>query len=223
MFEVDPDSELREFEGDYDDYLHALGELSHKPIIPPREGFPGENVYAFEWETLNATVGRPDLDPPNALLANILYDMQRRITQRHASVAASFITWLGTNAGMCFKLTAQRIREESRGLLTLEDAYGCAWAIENRRRSHVNSGSRAIEHILAGVDDFGKDLFGGMYGLRRAPDLHVEDYETIEHLVAWLASPRAVEFVARCEYLIDLRGRYPSAMQTVRVIAGVSA
>lgn len=220
MFEVDTESELKEFELDYDEYLHALGELSHKPLHGPRESHVGENVYAFEWEVMHASVRR-DNDPPNVLLASMLYAMQRRITQRHASVAASFITWLGTNCGMAYLNAAKRLRDCASYSLMPREAYLAAWAIDNQRSLQVNHGGRLIESILAPADHFGRDLFTGLWGLRRMPDLSIEDHETVEHVASWLGTPRAQEFIARCDHLIHVRQRVETPMDTLKVIMGV--
>jgi hypothetical protein len=221
MLEVDQDAaDLKEFEGDYEEYLFELGELSHKPIHGPRVDNVGENVYAFEWETLNVSVRRKN-DPPNVLLGSILYDMQRRITQRHASVAASFITWLGTNCGQSIILKADALRRLGNSEMYGSQAFVAAWAIENTRRNSINSGIRYIESILAPADHFGQDLFSKMWGLRRMPNISIEDHETIEHIVAWLATDRAGEFIRRCDHLIKVRQRYDSPMDTVRLLSGV--
>lgn len=219
MHEVDYDSELIDFNsdcGDYEEYLLELGELQHKPLHGPRADHVGENVFAFEWETLNATVRRRT-DPPNALLASILFDMQRRITQRHASVAASFITWLGTNCGHSFLDKAYRMMGSK---LRPDEAFIAAWTIDNKRMHRINGGIRLIESILAPADHFGADLFSGHWGLRRMPDLTIEDHEAIDHLVAWLATARAEEFLRRCQHLIKIRERYATPMDTVRLIVG---
>lgn len=218
MLEMEQDADdLKEFEGDYEEYLFELGELSHKPIHGPRVDHVGENVYAFEWETLNVSVRRKN-DPPNVLLGSILYDMERRITQRHASVAASFITWLGTNCGQSIILKAHQLKCAE---LYGHQAFTAAWAIENTRRNGINGGIRYIESILAPPDHFGQDLFSKMWGLRRMPNLSIEDHETVEHVVAWLCTDRAGEFIRRCDHLIKMRQSYASPMDTVRLLSGV--
>lgn len=217
MLEMESFPDLREFEGDYEEYLFELGELKHEPINPPRADHVGENVYSFEWLTLNETIRRPN-DPPNVLLGSILYHMERRITQRHASVAASFITWLGTNCGHSIHDRAQQLLKAG---LHRDEAYECAWAIENKRRSGINHGIRYIESVLAGPDDFGKDIFSGMWGLRRMPNITIEDYETVEQLVEWLSTDRAQEFIRRCEFLINIRNSVSKPMDTIKVMCGV--
>ena len=89
-------------------YLYDLGMLSHRPLIEPGvESRPAEHIIATRWNTLMTDAkysdGLTTLSIPhpvnNMYLVNILSDLGSPITQRHTSVCASFITWMGTNFG----------------------------------------------------------------------------------------------------------------------------
>lgn len=200
---------------EYIEYLQHLGELSHTPIDGPRPSHVGENVYAYEWAQL-MTRHAQSSGIPNELLASILWDMYVELTQRHASVAASVITWLGCNAGQALMLNARAIALVDR--INKVDAYLCAWTMANRRARAVSRGVRTIESILAPGDHWGNDMFSGACTLIRLPEITIDDYETVEHVIAWLGTSTATDFIIRCEGLIRMRETM-SADETVRAIA----
>lgn len=209
-----------DFDAEYSRYLESIGELQHKPIDGPRGGHAGENIFSYAW-AMKMETERKERDPPNWPLVQILWNLDMRITQRHANVAASFITWLGTNSGNCIIQRARSLYDTSRHT-NLEDCFVAAWSIENMRRIGTNRGTRVIESMLAPGDHFGPDLFGGSYGLRRVPDLSVEDFETVDHVAHWCGSTEGCAFIRRCESLITMRERYTTA-DTIKVIAGVAS
>lgn len=203
---------------DYD-YLCGLGELQHTPIDGPRPTHVGENVFAHQWELLMTK--QPDAcDPPNSRLAYILWGMTREITQRHASVAASFVTWLGCNAGNAFVERGRRmfIDIDSVHRLSREHASMVSWSIENMRSPRKFY--RTIDTILAERDDYGPDLFSNGISLRRLPKISAEDVETADHLAYWCGTPDGCEFIRFCNEQIRQRESV-TAEQTIRIIAGV--
>lgn len=186
-------------------HLFELGQLDHSALMPPRKGCVGETVYAAGWTTLMCM--RSDFSaPPNELLGDIL-QMCEPLTQRHATVAASFITWLGTNCGLSFLMECRRYAKgepECAYQLGTSKAWLGQWAWDNRRRIGVNGGYRTIEHILSTPECFGTGAHG-ITVLMHSPDLTAEDYETIEHLVAWLPTERGQKFLAVCDLEIEER------------------
>lgn len=187
---------------EYEDYLHEVGWFVHAPGTGyPRQGHIGEHIYTDEWSKLMRRLERDGLHAPNGKLASILSKLPGRITQRHATICARFSCWLGTNCGMSLVYSARRLMEKNheRG----ERAFAMQWAIENERSPGLNSGFRLIEWLLAPEDHFGATLFGlGGRGLLKAPDLSVEDYETVEHLMRWFGSEEGLSFIGRAEHRI---------------------
>ena len=76
--------------------------LRHEAIRPARKGFPREHVFAGRWREL--------MDARRDSLDRILCDYLAPVRQREASVAASVVTWLGTNIGQALLEDAKRRR-----------------------------------------------------------------------------------------------------------------
>lgn len=176
-------------------------ELSHQPFRRPRTDFTGECMFASSWLRLMASPAVEDDNNRRGVstkLELILSVYPHEITQRTASIAASFITWLGTNMGMCFLGEAVKISEK---LGNRQDGFISAWAITNRRMQGIDQGVRAIEAILR-EEDYGQshDLFS--YRRPNAPLLTAADTEVVDHLVEWLAEEEGMEFVRKCEFEI---------------------
>jgi hypothetical protein len=127
-------------------------------------------------------------------LERILHCYPHEITQRTASIAASFIMWLGTNCGRSFLMSA---RTTAAALGNTENGYVAAWAIENRRVSSMNNAVRTVESILQ-PDDHGQsqDMFGNR---RNIPILSAAECEVVEALVEWISSEEGMAFVNKCE------------------------
>jgi hypothetical protein len=210
-----------EFDGDQFDHLSQLGELDHKPITGPRPSHVGENVFAHQWELLMQK-RESEEDPPNAALARILWNMTHGegLTQRHASVAASFITWLGTNCGNALIEKSRRlyIAMDSVSQLSREDAFVAAWAIENMRKP---GRYRVIDSVLAPPDHWLKDVFTNQTVLGMIPPLSADDLETCDHVAYWCGSPEGCEFIRLCNWQIRQRER-TSTEESIRIMAGVS-
>lgn len=194
---------------DEEDYLHALGWLQNEPLPPsPRKAHIGEHVYSEEWRELMLTHERYAVIAPNSKLAGILHQHPRRLIQRHATICATFVCWLGTACGMSMRLTAERRISEGD---YPGRAWLCAWAGENMRRTGVNHGYRMIEHLLAKPSDLGRDYLGhGGLTLVRRPRLSLDDYEVIEILVQWLGDYGS-GFLIRCERRIEELNRFDRA------------
>jgi hypothetical protein len=189
---------------DTDDHLFDLGECEHKSLRPPRVGFIGETVFAAYWVNLMAIPAPTWYDSQtNHQLLLILHDMPGTITQRHATVAATLVTWLGTNCGRAFLSDAQQL-EQKMGRFA-GHAYPAAWAIENARSSGINGGFRTVEHLLAPDDHFGRNSRG--HGLSFQPELTADDLEVMEHVAKWLGTPEGKQFTAVCENEIKHRDK----------------
>lgn len=117
----------------------------------------------------------------------------RRVSVRQARVAASFITWLGCQAGLGFIHRAEALCENH---AWPEMAYLAAWGLENRRpHIHANQGVRTIEVILSPESLFLNTT--NVYQSReRAAKLAitVSDLDTVEAMVSWLSTPTGRAF-----------------------------
>ncbi|AVG38503.1 hypothetical protein [Achromobacter insolitus] len=113
--------------------------LRHIPVNPPRAGFPAERIYLELW--------REYLRSNHDALREVFGDLCQPIDQRGARVAASFMVWMGCNAGQSFTHLAERLAQS--GAFTIrEHAFLAAWAVENRRIRWLNCGVICTEAML---------------------------------------------------------------------------
>jgi hypothetical protein len=178
----------------FDDDQPELVEFDHSPLFVPRREHHGEQVFAELWKALmEREPGEWSTAMANHMLCDVLRWRDDEVTQRAASVAATFVKWLGTACGGSFMFDCERLAAQHPGS---GHGYLMAWAVENERKSWLNGGFRAIEHILAGPDDY---TGAALSCLRHAPALSVDDYEVVEAVVYWLSSTDGLEFVAQCK------------------------
>lgn len=196
--------------------LYHMGWLKFEPVQPVRPGFLGEVVYNEHWQALmrRELDGHSDYyaDTPNAMLAEILSAMPLGINQREATVATSFIVWLGTACGRGLLFSARDKADHFR--VCLSTGYSIAWHLQNQRQIGQDGGYRTIEFLLAPPDARTyRSLNWGCDMLSDAPQLSVTDYETCEHVATWLGTDLGAAFVTECEREIDLR-RYARPPRT---------
>lgn len=190
-------------------------ELIHRPIRRPRTTFTGECMFAASWMRLMAS---PKVESERYCggyankLESILTLYPHEITQRTASIAASFISWLGTNNGLCFLLGARKMAET---LGNIQDGYVAAWAIENRRAQGINYGVRTIEAVLS-EEDSGRDLFGYRPNI---PILSAAEVEVVDILVEWIACEEGRAFVNDCEAEIENLKKAKAAEERRQMVA----
>jgi len=195
-------------------------DLKHDPIRPPRDGADGEQVFAELWKSYMDELPNGD-DPPNARLGYILQDLYGIITQRHASIAASFVTWLGTNSGSCFLIEAERWAESLKKTDSRTMAFLGCWHATNTRLSFINSGVRTIEHILSPEENLTNGPLGWKVG--RCPDISSDDLEVVDKVVVWLATDEGTEFIKRCTTELDMRRNQKNAEFIRRLKNGKAA
>lgn len=164
------------------DYLFDLPRFEHKPAHMPREGLIRENVFYENWVKLLKSEDSLD-DPANQKFADILGSYGHRLNERAATVAASFVTWLGTNLGSAYLHEARKFSKTQNHD---SGAYLMVWAMTNVRVSNVSHGLRQLELCLV-VDR------------NKSPELSSADYEVVEHLVMWLGRSNGQRFLAKCE------------------------
>lgn len=151
--------------------------LTHEPETAVRPSVYGEGIYVEQWKKLLAEVPEYGDGEVDEMFQTILGDLLP-VDQRDATAAASFVCWLGTNAGNCFTLYAKRLQDGG-----IEQPFLTAWARQNVRRSYINGGKRTVEAIL------------------REPT--IRDLEVIEKVAEWLGSPAGAKFVKAAEFEIE--------------------
>lgn len=171
------------------DYLWDTPLFEHKAIAMPRKGFLGENVFYDNWVQM-LTKDRDMSEPDNQQFADVLGSYGHKIDERAATVAATFISWLGTNVGFSYREEARKL---AKALPYKHDAYLMAWAVHNLRQSSVSAGRRQLESCLSDPSLDRHDH------INRAPILSSQDYEVVEHLVVWLGSDEGQDFLEKCE------------------------
>lgn len=174
--------------------------LDHIPTLPARESVVGEGVFLSAWQQLMADSAKGFGEGPHpCLLHSILAHLPDPVEQRHATVAATFVKWLGTNGGRDLLDKADRLRVKAG---TPVAAYRFAWAGVNRRDPCISHGIRAIEGILGPIE-----LVTEVDNYRQIskwlPKLSVADYETVEAIVEWLPSREGTEFLEKCQTQIQ--------------------
>jgi len=168
------------------DYLWDLPRFEHKPVRPPRDGHVGENVFYRNW--LKQMRSKDDLnDPANQQFVDVLGAYGHKLTEHTATVAATFITWLGTNLGNAYRCDAKRLMNvQEKARFDHSDAYLWAWASTNVRRSGSGSGLRQLEASMGAYE-------------KNPPLLTAEDYEVADHLASWLGTEDGQAFLERCD------------------------
>lgn len=174
--------------------------LDHSPTLPARDSVIGEGVFLTAWQQLmvDSATGYGD-GPHPCLLHSILAHLPDPVEQRHATVAATFVKWLGTNGGRDLLDRADRLK--GRGF-TPVSAYCAAWATVNRRDPCISHGIRTIEGILGPIE-LVTEIDNYRQISKWLPKLSVADYETVEAIVEWLPSLEGVAFLGRCQAKIQ--------------------
>jgi hypothetical protein len=156
--------------------------IAHNPIAPPRNGTPGEGIFLKLWQEF--VEARPDD------FTDIFRDIPSEIDQRIASVAASFMTFMGCNGGASFTYRAQRLGE-SGAFSYPNEAFLAAWALENRRTHFINHGLRMSEYMLATEYPIDRGPFRHSPNEERVPEISQRDNDVLECMVAWWSTEPA--------------------------------
>lgn len=176
--------------------------LVHEPVRPCRDGSAGEVVFLSRWQMLMLERSAYlDDDEDGCPLSGILAHVPGRVQQRDATLAASFMTWLGTRVGQCFILDARMIAASR----PLGVPFLAAWSAENLRRRHVNGGVRAIEWLLVAPGTPVDPISGAPVSM---PAISVRDLEVTDQLAVWLGQPAGRAYLAACEGEMDAVGAY---------------
>lgn len=161
--------------------------LKHVGIRPVRD-MVGEQVFARRWQEFaeKECDGRTGFD-------YVLRAYPYPLDQRAASVAASFITWLGTNVGGSFL----EVAEEFKLARTFPSfSYVAAWGVMNVRSLGTSSNARQIEFLTRTQEELEKNVFS---------EVSVRDLEAVDQLTLWLGSDDGQEFLKGCANEISRR------------------
>ena len=176
--------------------------LKNEPMRPPRKGTPGEVVFAEAWKSVMSHT--PDeVRMPNAALNGVLRHIGHDLDQRSATVAASLITYLGTNGGTSLLDEARRLAK-TENFRNVEDAYVAAWSVDNSRLSYINNGVRTLEYCVTPEKNY-EDMVPGTGRPRVVPPVSAEDLEVAENVMRWLAGDEGQRFLHHCEKEIERR------------------
>lgn len=158
------------------DYLLDLPAFEYTPHHPLRTDIAGDMVFYRAWVDL--TKPSESLEgSANEEFALIVRDHGYQLDQRSATVATTFITWLGSNNGAHYLNTCEQLKKTSH----TRHPYLMAWAAENLRVTGLNSSKRMLELMLEGSTPT------------------AADFELVEHLTVWLGSSKGQEFLQACE------------------------
>lgn len=163
----------------------------HAPIAPARECAPGEGIYLELWQDYVAA------RPQEAALIFNCEDIEE-VPQRKASIAASFMTYMGCSCGRAFTDQAERFAEIMG--LGRECAFLAAWTLKNQRRLGINSNVRTIERMLAEP-----------HPVFRVPAITMSDIDFVEEMVRWWATHAARVMRHIAEPLIEAEIRKRSS------------
>lgn len=158
-------------------------QIKHIPLQPPRQCTPMEGIYLGLWKDF--AIQQPEE------WAAIFHDCSFTPRQRAASVAASFMVFMGCNGGRGFTFLADELAR-SKEFTFAEPAYIAAWALENRRFRGTNCGLRCIEYMLASEYPIQKHgIFKGRVNWQKVPTVTMKDQDVIECMVRWWAGATA--------------------------------
>lgn len=159
--------------------LRVSPKLRHVPLCPPRASTPREGLFLELWQQFAEQ--RTDE-------WSYIFRTNGPLRQRAASVAASFMVFMGCNGGHGFTYRAEQL-EKSGAFTCTEDAYMAAWAVENKRLSGLNHGLRTVEYMLAHQHPIAGEWRRVVWSL--VPSITQEDADIVESMVAWWSSTTA--------------------------------
>jgi hypothetical protein len=179
-------------------YDYTPARVRHIPLHPPRAGTPGEGIYLGLW--VEFATARP-----REWAA--IFCTNGPVRQRAASVAASFMVFMGCNGGRDFTWYAERLAE-SAAFPYREGAFLAAWALHNRRSLGVNNGLRTSEYMLAREYPIRDEVaFRGRTNWSLVPAVTQEDNDILESMAAWWSTHPAGVMREIAQPMIDAAER----------------
>ena len=155
--------------------------IRHTPLRAPRKSVAREGLFLEYWQQFAEQ--RPDE-------WKHIFRTLGPLRQRAASVAASFMVYMGCNCGMGFTHSAKKMLE-SGAFSNAEDAFMAAWAIENKRIHGVNCGMRTVEAMLAVEHPIEHQRGYGRVNHDKMPVISMDDMDVVESMVCWWSSTTA--------------------------------
>lgn len=189
-----------------DEEVMERPQLAHEPNRPPRADIYGEVIFAEHWKRLMAQPCDWREEEEGGLLGSILRYLPLPISQRDATVAASFICWLGTNCGRCFLSQAKARAGEAADKHERSLAYLCQWAVENRRIGYINHGFRAIEFWMMDAEESAEvnKAVSAIFWRRPKVEVSGRDLEVADAIAMWLGADEGQAFIKAAELEIEL-------------------
>lgn len=161
--------------------LQIMTFFTHKPIIYPRKGTPKESLYLKAWHSF---CDKPIYESSDVTTFNQLFPAWQFDQKRASEVAASFMVFMGCNAGESFTIESEKLFSSTMEM-NKSNCFMAVWAIENKRSLGINDNIRYVEAILTPREVFEHR------GLRNdyiSKNITWVDYEIIETMVQWWAS-----------------------------------
>ena len=153
----------------------------HRPLAPPRKGTPGEGIYLELWNEW-ATARPRDW--------STIFKTTGPVRQRAASVAASFMVFMGCQGGRGFTQEAEDLAKNPI-FHSRERAFIAAWAIDNMRNAGINHNLRTSEYMLAAEHPVRQDSFRHGVNSELVPRITQEDNDILESMVRWWSTDAA--------------------------------
>lgn len=173
--------------------------IKHIPFNKARSSVPRECLYLKEWQEFAEKVSFNN-DIRDVTNFEHIFNLYGNITPgfREALVAASFVTFMGSNVGRAFTLSSEDLYRRCDGILTREDAFLSCWMKENKRISFCNNGMILMEAIVGRYVNKSNSLnpYESAYKLDK---FTVEDWEALNVMVIWWSTEEAKEMRERCE------------------------
>lgn len=195
-----------------------MADIQHKPR--QLRDLLSEKVFAREWEAFaSVQIDLDDLDhdDPNMTRGQSIaagHNRMLEIGQAEATLAATFITWLGTNVGNCFLGKGRRMEQDMGQWNLPGTGFLAAWAVHNARHIGHNSGWRSCEYLA---------WDGEWNDARRynPPEMTAAQLEILENMARWLGTQEGTAFLARCEALIFAEQKGLSVNDLGRLAAAI--
>jgi hypothetical protein len=84
--------------------------IVHDAIQPSRGGMPGETAFLTAWQDLMSSMDEDEEGGPLHDVHSMRWSPAPECDQADATMAATLIQWLGTNAGACMVAQARKLQ-----------------------------------------------------------------------------------------------------------------
>ncbi len=171
------------------------------PTVAPREGHAGENIYSQHWlqTMLTPEFAFVKMDEGRHTYRIDLWDIDHSGSkiplvdmfgyapeQRHVTLVTDLMKWLGTNAGINFRDSAKKLRDDL-SILDKPMAHLMIWAQDNVWDRMVSAGSTPRRFLLS-------SFYKASGSLEKYSDV-----EALELAVMWLDKEKGQQFLQRCD------------------------